>query len=633
VNRNLSEQEGVKIAQKMGDAIAHRGPDAHGVWSGGNGVFLSHRRLSILDLSPAGHQPMTSHDQRYVIVYNGEIYNFNELRTELNGVQLRGHSDTEIFLELVSKFGPEKAFRKIKGMFAFAIFDREKNKLIFARDRIGEKPLYYGFNNGNFLFASELKAFFAVPRFSPQINEDALGLFFKFNYVPAPHSIYKGIYKLPQAHWAELDLNSGAVSLHRYWQYPEPLSIGDEGKVAQSFEEATDEFHEALKKTIRNQMHSDVPLGSFLSGGLDSSLVTAVMQSQSSQPVRTFTIGFREKDYDESGFAKVIADHLGCKHTEWVVTPEDAKDLIPGITRIYDEPFSDSSQLPTVLLSKMTSKEVKVVLSGDGGDELLGGYNRYLWLEKIWNKAGPIPLPIRKAISGFVGGMTEEGWQSFYQMTSKVLPGPKFDNFGQKLYKLAGILSAGTEMEAYDRLLSHWQDSREIVSRDIKAAIPTSLEKRSTAANMMWFDSQNYLPDDIMVKVDRATMSVSLESRAPFLDHELIELVSKWPLSYKIKNNQSKLMIRSVLSKYVPLEMFERSKKGFAVPISSWLRGDLKQWADDLLSSPSLSHGLLNTKEIQKKWKEHRGGECNWSLHLWDVLVFQMWYFHAFKVS
>jgi asparagine synthase (glutamine-hydrolysing) len=626
-----SMEESAAIAVKMGKAIAHRGPDDQGVWNDSRGNYLVHRRLSILDLSPMGHQPMISQNGRYILVFNGEIYNYKELRETLisQGTAFRGSSDTEVLLEMVSRQGLEKTLTALTGMFALALWDQETQKLYLARDRMGEKPLYYGWHQGQFLFASELKALQQVPGFSPALDSEALGLFFKYNYIPAPHCIFQGVFKLPQAHWAEVDGSQEIVTLHEYWSYPKPLTNQENLTYSKEFPEVIEEFHQMLKVSVGRQMHSDVPLGSFLSGGLDSSLVTSVMQAQSRQPIRTFTIGFQEKNYDESPYAREIADHLKCQHTEWIVSPHEIKSLIPGIPRIYDEPFSDSSQLPTCLLAQMTAKEVTVALSGDGGDELFGGYNRYLWTEKIWNKMGRTPLWLRKLSSGLISSCSEESWQQLYNILTRVLPLPAIDSFGHKIQKMASMLPAANVFEAYDLLISHWYQPLSVLSHDVRPrALPVPMPDRSVVANMMWLDSQNYLPDDLMVKVDRGSMAASLESRAPFLDHHLIEFVSRLPQAFKLRGQNSKILMRSVLNQYIPATMLDRPKKGFSVPISEWLRGDLKSWAEDLLSEENMKHGYLNNLEIKKRWQEHKTGDRNWGLHLWDVLVFQMWYHH-----
>jgi asparagine synthase (glutamine-hydrolysing) len=639
IKSRFTKDESLAIAKKMGHAIAHRGPDDQGIWNDSHGNYLVHRRLSILDLSPAGHQPMISQNSRFILVFNGEIYNYKDLRENLiaQGVSFRGASDTEVLLEMISREGVANTLSALTGMFALAVWDQETQKLYLSRDRMGEKPLYYGWHEGQFLFASELKSLQQVPGFSPGLDLHAMGLFFKYNYIPAPHCIFQGVFKLPQAHWAEVNCASQSgqqeVTLHAYWTYPKPLTDRENLNYTRSLPEVTEEFHELLKASIGRQMHSDVPLGSFLSGGLDSSLVTSLMQAQSSKPIRTFTIGFHEKDYDESPYAREIADHLKCQHTEWIVSAGEIKSLIPEIPRIYDEPFSDSSQLPTCLLAQMTAKEVTVALSGDGGDELFGGYYRYLWTEKIWNKMGPMPLWLRKFSAKMISSRPEDSWQNLYDLMKKILPLPAIDSFGHKIKKMANMLPAANALEAYDLLISHWYQPRSILSSEAatsSSAIsrPTFLANRSVVANMMWLDSQNYLPDDLMVKVDRGTMASSLESRAPFLDHQLIEFVSQLPLQFKLQQQQSKILMRSVLGKYIPLAMIDRPKKGFSVPINQWLREDLKPWADDLLAKENMSHGYLNYTEIDKRWREHKSGQHNWGLHLWDVLVFQMWYHH-----
>ena len=620
-------QTSLAVARRMGQALHHRGPDDHGLWDE-RGNYLIHQRLSILDLSPAGHQPMMSQSKRFVTVFNGEIYNFKTLRAELEarGIGFRGHSDTEIMLEMVAEFGFVETLSRLKGMFAIAIWDREQEVLYLARDRMGEKPLYYGWHDGQFVFASELRALFQLEGFSPELSSEAMALFFKYNYVPSPYSIYQGVHKLQPGYLATLNWKTKELHAEKYWSYPEPSEADSEI----SYEESLDQFHHMMKRTVGQQMQADVPLGSFLSGGLDSSLVTSLMQAQSSRPINTFTIGFHEKTHDESGYAKEIAKHLGCQHTEWIVSPDDVKSLIPGIPSIYGEPFSDSSQLPTCLLSAMTSRKVTVALSGDGGDELFGGYYRYQWMEEIWNRIKLMPRPLRRAVGGAIAKCPEESWQALYDFGRKFVALPSVDGFGHKVIKLAGFMKASSALEAYDIVKSHWYETATIMSANFGALAlpgqPQTLSPTPLVSHMMWIDSQTYLPDDLMVKVDRATMASSLESRTPFLDHEIIEFVSRLPLKYRVNARRTKPMIRDLLEKYVPTEMIDRPKKGFSVPVAEWLRRDLKSWAEDLLSPASLNHGYLNSQVIRDRWEEHKLGKRNWGLLLWDVLVFQMWH-------
>lgn len=631
------------VLERMVARIEHRGPDDSGVWLDKDvGVSLAHRRLAIMDLSPAGHQPMVSASNRYVIVYNGEIYNHMEIRRELDKSEYsfswRGHSDTETLLAGIDAWGIEAILKKCVGMFALALWDRKKHCLILARDRVGEKPLYYGWQGEVFLFGSELKALKEHPAFVGEINRNALTLLLRHNYIPSPYSIYKKINKLLPGTILKLEVRNGQLreegqpEPEPYWSLSNvvagyadnPLVIGDS--------EAQEELDRLLRDSIRMQMIADVPLGAFLSGGIDSSTIVALMQAQTNQPIKTFTIGFNEKRYNEAAHAKAIAMHLGTEHTELYVSPRKALDVIPKLPRLYDEPFSDSSQIPTFLVSEMTRQHVTVSLSGDAGDELFGGYNRYFWAKNIWNKIGYMPMPMRKMAVKGINKFSPELLNQLLGSIFRYLPSRfRVTNPGDKAHKLAEILDASGSDEIYWRLVSHWKQPSDVVVGAVEPETVLTNKVNWPKLNnleyrMMYLDSMSYLPDDILTKVDRAAMGVSLETRIPFLDHRLIEYAWSLPLSMKIRNGQGKWLLRQLLYKYVPKKLIERPKMGFGIPIDSWLRGPLREWAEELLKESRLKQeGFFNPKLIRKKWLEHLSGQRNWQYHLWDVLMFQAW--------
>ena len=630
-----------EIIKKMNLAIHHRGPDDTGIWQDDNaGIFFGHQRLSIIDLSKAGHQPMISNSGRFILTYNGEIYNHLKIRKELEKINSniigRGNSDTETILEAIDFWGIELTLRKTEGMFAFGLWDQKTRSLTLARDRIGEKPLYYGWQGkgGNkvFLFSSELKALKAHPEFRAEISRDSIALQLRHNCIPAPYSIYKDIFKLLPGHYLELkesDLkNSLLPNSQTYWSLIETAIYGNNNQLTNSENNIQKDLEELLQSSVKKQMISDVPLGAFLSGGVDSSVLVALMQSQSNLPVKTFTIGFREEDYNEADHAKKIAKHLGTNHTELYVSSKRAMEVIPKIPLIYDEPFSDSSQIPTFLVAQLASKQVKVALSGDAGDELFCGYNRYVMSKKLWNIASLIPLSCRKILSSGLKILSSQNWQRI----SKVLPSSsQYHNIGDKIYKGVDALKAKTLSDLHYILSSHWQNPTEIVLNTKQpATIFNELRPRLKDLNdqeqMMALDFVTYLPDDILVKVDRASMASSLETRIPFLDHKLIEYVWKIPHSLKYRNGKGKWILRQILNKYVPKNLTERPKMGFAVPIDTWLRGPLRDWAENLLNEKRLSEeGYFNPKLIRDKWTEHLSGKKNWQHHLWDILMFQAW--------
>ncbi len=639
-----------ETARCMTDALAHRGPDDAGVWVdvvAGNA--LAHRRLSIRDLSPAGHQPMVSGSGRYVIAYNGEIYNHLELRAELGrrpspptllpkgegGVRWRGHSDTETLLAAFEAWGIEATLKKAVGMFALALWDREARTLTLARDRMGEKPLYYGWVRGALVFASELKAIRAYPGFDNAVERRALTLYMRHNYVPAPWSIYQNIWKLPPGCYVQFSApnpSQGRGEVKAYWSLREIARTGVQTGFQGCEADAVAELDRLLRQSVAGQMVADVPLGAFLSGGIDSSTVVAVMQALAEQPVKTFSIGYQEGDYDEAQHARAVARHLGTAHTEWYVAPKDALDVIPKLPTLYDEPFADSSQIPTHLVAMLARQQVTVAVSGDGGDELFGGYNRYVWAPALWHKLDILPLSLRRTAAKAVTALSPSHWNQLYDAVSWALPERwRFRLPGDKLHKAAGLFAAERPEAVYQRLVSVWEDPAALVRGGEEP--PTvitdpaaGLDVPEFELRMMYLDAMTYLPDDILVKVDRAAMGVSLETRVPLLDHRIVEFAWRLPISMKIRAGQGKWLLRQVLYRYVPKELIERPKMGFGVPIEHWLRGPLKEWAEDLLSESRLKReGFFDPKPIRERWEEHLSGRRNWAYYLWDVLMFEAW--------
>ncbi len=625
------------VIRDMADAIQNRGPDDHGYWSDGeSGIVLGHRRLSIIDLSVHGHQPMTSSSGRYVIVFNGEIYNFPELRRELEALRtpFRGHSDTEVMLAAMEHWGLTEAVRRFAGMFAFAVYDRETRHLHLVRDRLGEKPLYYGWGGQTLLFGSELKALGRHPDWRGEIDRGALALFLRHGYVPAPYSIYKGIRKVPPASIVSFPTGRPGTppTTVPYWSPRDIATAGTTNPANETDEDLTDELDRLLRRTIRREMVADVPLGAFLSGGIDSSLIVALMQAESSRPVQTFTIGFRENVYNEAHHAKAVAEHLGTDHTELYVTPEEALKVIPRLPAIYDEPFADSSQIPTALVSELARRRVTVSLSGDGGDELFGGYDRYFANRRLWNKLSSVPRPLRRAMARGIRVATSRDGNGLVKRLQRMAPGRLRDPMTRhRIQWLGDILALDTFEGLYHNSVSHWTHPGEVTIGGVEPDTSFTDPSRWAAVEglvprMMYLDMVSYLPDDIMVKVDRASMAVSLESRAPFLDHDVVEFAWRVPQSMRVRGDRGKWILRNLLDRYVPRSLIERPKRGFSVPIDEWLRGPLKDWAAALLDENVLrDDGFFEPAPILQRWSEHQSGACNWKNMLWNVLMFQAW--------
>ncbi|AUZ74447.1 MULTISPECIES: asparagine synthase (glutamine-hydrolyzing) [Aeromonas] len=615
LSRQLSKAE-PKFLQCMIAAISYRGPDDSGAWyNEKQGIALGHARLAIVDLSSAGHQPMTSAGDRFVIAFNGEIYNHLDLRDQLesqgSAPSWRGYSDTETLLACFSAWGVEATLKATVGMFALALWDKQAQQLTLARDRLGEKPLYWGWCGDTLLFGSELKALKAHPAFDTQVDRGSLSLLLRYNYIPAPYTIYQGIEKLPAGQYVQIKKGQlrADVQLKAYWQLNQSIERCLANPFSGTDTQAADLLEQTISQAVSGQMLSDVPLGAFLSGGVDSSTVVALMQQQSKQPVRTFAIGFDEPGYNEAEYAKEVARYLGTDHTELYVSAQDAVDLVPHLPDIYCEPFADSSQLPTFLVSRMAKQHVTVALSGDGGDELFGGYNPYQFAPRVWSKLQLLPLPLRQIASRLLSG----------------LPLP------DKLAKLLRVLPAKDQEQFYRILMSHWDNPGQLVigGNEYPTLINSAAQWPKTDCFEHWMmamDAGQYMIDDILVKVDRAAMANSLETRVPLLDHRVVELAWKLPLHMKIRGGVSKWVLREVLYRHVPREMIERPKKGFSVPLGQWLRGPLRDWAEALLNEQRLEQdGYLNSAVVRRVWSDHLQGKRDHSLKLWSILMFQAW--------
>jgi asparagine synthase (glutamine-hydrolysing) len=604
----------------MATTLAHRGPDDADEWvDETTGVALGFRRLAIIDLSPGGRQPMHSPSGRYVITFNGEVYNFRELRNELeqHGYVFRGSSDTEVMLAAIEGSGLENAVRRFVGMFAFVLWDRKTRRLSLVRDRLGIKPLYYGWMGRTFLWGSELKALRVHPAFRAEIDRGALTLLMRHNYVPAPYSIYKGILKLPPGCSLTIDISkTGYPSPVAYWSVREAFEKGAANPFTGSEDEAIQRLDVLLRDAVKLRMIADVPLGAFLSGGVDSSTVVALMQSQSRHSVKTFSIGFEEASYDEAIHARAVADHLGTDHRELYATAAEAQRVIPRLPEIYDEPFSDPSQIPTFLVSRLTRQHVTVSLSGDGGDELFGGYDRYFTANAIWRAIRRVPVLWRRSLAKIICAA----------------------DTGHRIRTRAEMLAMPTPQALYHRIMSHWKRPAEIViggfePPSLLAGLNGHVEFKDFYRHMMYADTVAYMPDDVLAKVDRASSAVSLEARVPLIDHRVVEFAARLPTAMKIRNGQGKWILRQVLYKYVPARLIDRPKMGFGVPIDSWLRGPLRDWAETLLSERRLrAEGFFNPEPIRGKWAKHLARHCDWHYYLWDVLMFQAWLEHQQEI-
>ncbi len=615
----LSESKASVIS--MRDRLVHRGPDDEGVWLDDDaGIALGHRRLSILDLSPAGHQPMVSASGRYVVAFNGEIYNHLDIRRQLGnagGNAWRGRSDTETLLAAIERWDLGATLEKAVGMFAFALWDRQERSLRLARDRMGEKPLYYGWQGETLLFGSELKALRAHPTFRSEIDRDVLPLYLRHGYIPTPWSIYKGIRKLLPGTWVRFTAaRKGQLpDPTPYWSLTEAVAEGQAHPFQGSDADAVDALDQQLGQAIEGQRLADVPLGAFLSGGIDSSTVVSLMQSRSSNPVKTFTIGFGEAGYNEADYAKAVAKHVGTDHTELFVSSDKARDIIPLLPGIYDEPFGDSSGIPTYLVSKLAREHVTVSLSGDGGDELFGGYGRYSTFQR-WNaRMAGLPSIARR---GLRSGLC-------------LLPSSKSHRHRRRQQLMADVLNARHSAELYRALTAHWLPADRVVESADEAkywfnSAVSAGTLQEPVDHAMLADAITYLPDDVLVKVDRAAMAVSLETRVPLLDHRIVEWAWTLPQRLKARGGHEKWVLRELLYRYVPRELMDRPKMGFGVPIGAWLRGPMREWADELLAPRSMQQaGWLNPQPIQQKWRQHLAGTSQWEYHLWDVLMFQAW--------
>ncbi len=621
----------------MARTLIHRGPDSEGVWCDEPGTLgLGHRRLSIQDLSPLGHQPMHSASGRYVIALNGEIYNFLDLRRELeqHGAAFRGHSDTEVVLSAVDHWGVEESLKRFVGMFAFALCDVRDRKLYLARDRMGEKPLYYGWQGNSFVFGSELKALRACREWKEEIDRNVIPLFLRFNYIPAPYSIYRGIYKLPAGSLLTLSERADKTvskEITTYWSVEHAFRQGAQNPLDGSPEEIVERLEELLRDSIRRQMISDVPLGAFLSGGVDSSTVVALMQSMASSPVKTFTLGFDIPGYDEAKAAKAVSAHLGTDHTELYVTPEQAMGIIPALGDMYDEPFADSSQIPTHLVSRIARRHVTVSLSGDGGDELFCGYNHYFDYSRQWLRQQRLPGPVRRIASGLGMRIPEALATTLLYPFFAMSGSNETENLGARFHKRMESWRQDDLKCFYRHCLSLWGDPQRLVPGALESGAPfgnfDSTSPLDVYGQLRCLDATTYLPDDILVKVDRAAMAVSLETRIPLLDHRLVEFALRIPQGILAYDNVGKWPLRRILYKYVPRQLIDRPKSGFAIPIAEWLKGPLKPWAEELLSSQRLKRdGILDPQFVEREWKCYLTGQVAHSHHrLWGILMFQSW--------
>jgi asparagine synthase (glutamine-hydrolysing) len=605
----FSNYDSLSVINLMTDKLKHRGPDSSGVWiNENNNIALGHRRLSVLELSDSASQPMLSDDKRFVIVFNGEIYNHHELRKEIPEIHWRDNSDTSTLINLIQRKGIEYTLNKINGMFAFSIYDNLKNILIVARDRAGEKPLYYGDIQNTFVFSSELKSIVSHPEFKSNISQSSLSSYFKTGYIKSPNSIYHNIYKLPPGSYLEIDLNNYKFEYtpKYYWTIENVIKNKCTNRFQLPYKDAVDELDFLLNKVIKKQMLSDVPLGSFLSGGVDSSLITSIMQFNTNNKVKSFSVGFNEKKFDESSFALNISKHLGTDHTETIMNSDDAFKILMNIHNIYDEPFADSSQLPTIFVSQIAQKNVTVSLSGDAGDELFCGYDRYIRFSKLWKLIDLVPDFIKPIL---------------------------YKYFNNNI--VINILKCKNSIEFYTYMTSQSKDVFYLINK-IESEIPKffiNIKNLNYLEQMMYWDFKNYLCDDILVKVDRAAMSTSLETRVPFLDQDIIEFAWRLPINFKYKSGVTKAILKDVLQKYIPRELFERPKMGFGVPISHWLKTTFRDLLEEALSESNLKKsGYLNSSAINKILKDHLDNVKDNSTQLWTIFMFQLWFLNNNKI-
>jgi len=622
--KSQSENNLELVIENMTAQLQRRGPDSSGIWlDKKTKLALGHRRLSIMDLSSAGHQPMLSHSERWVIIFNGEIYQLTALRQALleHGLQFRGHSDTECLVEAIAIWGVLDTAKKITGMFAFAAWDREAQELYLARDNMGIKPLYWGIQNHTLFFGSTLKAFRSHPDWHPQLEMTSVLSYLRFNYVPGPLSIFKGIKKLQAGTIVKIDAEF-AITEYQFWSLEQVVG---QKQAVESEDALLEELDGLLNTAVKSRLTADVPVGAFLSGGIDSSLIAALLQKNSTSPIQTFTIGFAEDAYNEAPYAKKIAQYLGTIHHEYQVTEKDAQAVIPMLPEMYDEPFADSSQIPTFLVSKLAKSSATVVLSGDGGDELFAGYNRYVLFKQL-NKIQYIPLSMRKCLSYLIERLSPQQWDHFAKFLPAIL---QRKQWGEKLHKLSTILPLEA-LGVYEKLISLWEPADILVNAPLEIWPPAWSTVHNLGLNdiakTQYIDSLTYLPDDILVKVDRASMHVGLESSVPFLDKQIVEFAWRLPENAKLRNNTGKWILQQVLARHVPKELWTRPKMGFGIPIDAWLRTSLKEWGGDLLSDARLKQkGILRSEPIQKRWQEHSSGKRNWQYSLWGILMFEAW--------
>lgn len=616
--KNLSD-----VLSAMTDKLSHRGPDGAGTWIDEQAqIYFGHRRLAIVDLSLHGQQPMHSNCGRYVITYNGEIYNFKELQQTLKskGYVFQSDSDTEVLLSAISCWGVLQTLQECDGMFAFAIWDKQEKTLYLARDRFGEKPLYYGWINNTLVFASELKALREFPGFNPAINRDAVTLYLKYGYVPTPHTIYQDIHKLPPGHlFISKEKNANKPVPQAYWSLANTIERSSNKLLMADEPQLIKQGYDLLKNTVANRMMGDVSSGALLSGGIDSSLITLLMQANSQKPIKTFTVGFAENAFNEATIAKEVAELLGTDHAEIYVQHNDVLNIIPQLTSIYDEPFADSSQIPTYLVAKLARQEVTMCLSGDGGDELFGGYNRYLWGNRLWQMMQNVPHFFRNSMSKILLSVTPGMWDKLFSIA-------KQKQAGDKIHKVAQLLKMKSKEEAYHFFITCGFDAEKSMPKSFIDEAMESFTATNFSEWMMYLDAMSYLPDDVLTKVDRASMHAGIEIRAPFLDPKVVEFAWQLPSSMKMRGSEGKWLLRKILQQHLPAKLIDRPKMGFGVPLADWLRGPLRPWAEELLCESSLQQqNFFSPKLISDRWREHLSGKRNWQHSLWVVLMLQAW--------